>query len=255
MAAKTWGADFRAAAIYASVHALGAAHREDPYQFGGSFCLPVGPKPIVGWTPGRFVLIGLAVGVALLVAGLALGKVSERVPNAQPILAVAECCAAAGILALFLPLMLYEFMVQWLLGDRANALLQRAPSAQTMVAELTDAETSAKISIDGCDHVLLLFDEDNRRVMMEGIGARYQICAANVETITPFEFMNHIGAQIAYRIDPQTCLRIVVARASVLAELRRRLPLLGFLRAFRSNKLLENSLRTLQPGRPLDSLR
>ena len=93
-----------------------------------------------------------------------------------------------------------------------------------MAAELSNADRSKmKISIDGDDHVLVLFDEDSRRLVIEGIGARYQMRAADVH-VEPFEFMNYVGADITCRIDSQTQLRVAIARVSMLLELIRQLP-------------------------------
>ncbi len=37
--------------------------------------------------------------------------------------------------------------------------------------------------------------------MIEGIGARYQIRAADVAKLVPFEFLNYVGAEISYRLE------------------------------------------------------
>ena len=162
-------------------------------------------------------------------------------------LVVAACCTLSGILTLFLPAKLDRRIVSWLIGDRGHELLGRSSRACIMAAELSNADRSKmKISIDGDDHVLVLFDEDSRRLVIEGIGARYQMRAADVQ-VEPFEFMNYVGVEITCRIDSQTQLRVAIARVSMLLELIRQLPFLFFLRKRISNRLLTNCRQTLQP--------
>jgi hypothetical protein len=246
MPAKTWDADFRYAAIRASIRALGERYRTDPFLYPGSFCLPVDERPIVGWGPGRFMLVALVVGFPLLLAGGVIAKFGGRLALGESKMTVATWCSVTGMLVIVLPLVLYGAMVRWLLGERAGALLRRAPMAKSMTSELNDAAESAmRISIDGCDNVLVVFDEENRRLMIEGLGARYQIRAADVEEIAPFAFMNHVGVRIAYRIDADTRLRVVIARASMAAELRRRYGF-GSLHKSARNRLLANAVRTLR---------
>jgi hypothetical protein len=206
---------------------------------------------VVGWTPGRVSLALLVLGFALLVAGALLATAVEkaRPGGGDPLLlAVAACCSLSGIVVLFLPAKLDRQIVGWLMGDRARRLLARASSAEIMAAELSHADRSTmKISIDGDDHVLVFFDDTNRRLMIEGIAARYQIRAADIEELAPFEWMNYVGVEISYRIDPQTRLQVAIARVSVILELIRQVPLLFFLRKRMSNRLLERCSRTLQP--------
>ena len=118
-----------------------------------------------------------------------------------------------------------------------------------MAAELSNADRSKmKLTIDGDDHVLIRFDEENRRLMIEGIGARYQVRAADVEKLEPFEFMNFVGVELDYRIDSQTHLRVAIARVSMLLELIRQLPFLFLFAKRIPNRLLANCTRTLQPN-------
>jgi hypothetical protein len=261
MAAKTWETDFRFPAIRASIRALGNAYHDDPFAFPGSFCTPVAEKPVVGWTPGRITLIAIILGFALLIGGAMLGARAEKQrPGADSdcVLAVAACCSLLGIVTFFLPAKLDRQIICRLLGDRGRELIERSSLAKTMTAELSDADRAKmrKISIDGDDHLLILFDEKDHRLMIEGIGARYQIRAADVEKLTPFEFLNYLGVEITYRIDSETSLRVAIARVSMLLELIRQVPVLSFLRGRISNKLLERSVRTLLPtGKPYGEMK
>ena len=246
--AKTWETDFRYRAIQASIRHIPAANRDDPFSFDGSFCLPVGAKPLIGWTPGRTMLIAIFGGFALLAGGLGLSKLNRGVANAGPLMMIEICCGVGGIATFFLPLVFYRQLVQRCIGERSHALMERSPHSRIMAAELSNNQSPMRISIDGCDQVLVLFDEEKRRLMVEGLGARYQIRADDVEEIVPFLWMNHVGVTLLYRIDDDTRLRVVIARASLLAELLRQLHAGEAIPRFVSNRLFENSLRTLAPG-------
>jgi len=193
MAARSWETDFRFSAIQASARVLGDAHRLDPFQFPGSFCLPVAERPIVGWTPGRVSLIAIILGFTLLGAGVLLATTADNAKTdagGMVMLAIAACCSFSGILTFFVPAKLDRQIVSWLIGGRGHELVQRSNMANVMAAELSDADRSKmKITIDGDDHVLIRFDEENRRLMIEGIGARYQVRAADVEKVEAFEFL------------------------------------------------------------------
>ena len=69
---------------------------------------------------------------------------------------------------------------------------------------------------------LLLFDEQNRRVMIEGLGGRYQIRAADVEEVSPFFWrfscMAYIGGRITYLIDSETRLQLLIVNQSLIAQ-------------------------------------
>jgi hypothetical protein len=250
MAAKTWNKDFRYPAIQASIRAFGDDYRDDPFRYPGSFCVPVAEKPVAGWTPGRTALIALVIGFAMLVGGALLGSTAERrAPGADRslILALAATCSLGGMVTFFLPATLERRTIRWLTRPRGDDLIDRSPRAKIMSAELSNGDRSKmKISVDGDDHVLVLFDGENRRLMIEGIGARYQIRAEDVERIGPFEFLNYLGVEIVYRTDEETSLHIAIARVSILLEVIRQVPILFFLRKRLSNKPLAYALQTLQ---------
>lgn len=257
MAAKTWETDFRYPAVQASIHALGDAHHDDHFNYPGSFCIPVGKKPISGWTPGRVSLIAIILGFALLGTGIWICTAyAKQVPDDSKtaILLLGTCCWISGTIVFMLPAKLDRPIICSILGKRGRQLLQRIPTAESIACELSNSNPDEmSMSIDGDDHVLILFDQDNYRLLIEGIGARYQIRAEDVEILTPFEYKNYVGAEIICKIDSQTNFRFGIARVSLLLELTRQLPFLKFLRKNIRNKLLENSIKTLQPTPELDT--
>ncbi|MEQ9412049.1 MAG: hypothetical protein RIK87_30335 [Fuerstiella sp.] len=249
MAARTWDTDFRFAAIQASIRCLADQRPDDPFSCDGSFCVPVAKRPVLGWTPGRISLIALSAGFALLGGGAFLASWAEKnQAGGSALLAFAVCCSLSGIVLFFLPAKFDRQIISWLIGDRGRALMEQAGLAGIMSAELSNAEQKdMKLSIDGDDHVLIFPDHAGRRLMIEGIGARYQIRADDVVVLRPFRFMNYVGAEVVCQIDDDTQFRFAVARVSLLAELIRQLPFLFFLRGKIRNRLLDRCEEVLQP--------
>jgi hypothetical protein len=249
MAAKTWDKDFRSEAIQASLRLVDSEQREDLFQAPVSFCLPVAGKPIVGWTPGWFMLIALVLGFLLLGAGAVLGSLADKHkdgPASVFLLVVAVVCSLSGIATFILPLKCDRHIVRRLLGNRGRQLSERADRTPLLVAEVTNADRSSmKISISGDDYALIFPDEVNRRILMEGIGARYQIRAEDVDQVLPFQFMNYLGVEIVYRIGTETRLRLAIARPSLLLEFVRQAPILFFMRSWVPNRLLGRLSETL----------
>lgn len=243
MAAKTWELDFRYPAIEASIPRVREGYLDDPFRLPGSFCIPVAVKPAVGWTPGKLMLIFLVLGFALLGAGAFLASIAQPDPKGPTnggILALAVICSLSGMGAFFAPLVFDKALITWLIGRRARDLVERAGTSRILTAEISDADQARiKLSIDGDDHVMILPDEANRRILMEGTAARYQIRAEDVERLVPFEFMNYVGVEVVCRIEGESRLRMAVARVSLLLELMRQLPFLFFLRGRISNKLFD----------------
>lgn len=241
MAARTWEADFRYPAIQASIPLIRDGHLEEPFGFGGSFCIPVAKRPAVGWTPGKIILIFLVLGFALLGAGAYLGTQAERNPRAGLVLGVAAVlCSLSGIALFILPFVFDRTVIRWLIGQRARELTERAAMSQIMSAEISDADRSKmKLSIDGDDHVLIYVDETGRRILMEGTAARYQIRQEDVEHVLPFEFINYIGVEVTCRIGETARLHMAVARGSLMLEFIRQIPILFFLRSRIPNRLYQ----------------
>ena len=120
MAAKTWDQDFRKKAIQASIRKMGADYRDAAFRHDGSFCLPVGERPIVAWTPGRFSLIAIVVGFALLIGGVVIITAAEnKGGDAKPILMILACfCSLSGIATFFIPVKGDKLILRRMLGDR-----------------------------------------------------------------------------------------------------------------------------------------
>ncbi|TWT79114.1 hypothetical protein CA13_05110 [Planctomycetes bacterium CA13] len=249
MAAKTWEADFRYPAIQSSLELFPNAIPDDIFTIPKSFCLPIAARPVVGFTPGKAMLVFLVVGFALL--GLAVwltSLVEKEGPFMESVLpmVVGSLCGILGVGCFFAPSLFDKQLVSMFLGDRGSELRRYASATGVRSAELSDGDlTKQAISIDGDDFVLIYMDQENRRLLIEGISARYQIRSEDVVSVEPFVFTNYIGAQICCRIDEQTDLLFAVARVSLLFEITRQLPFLKFLRKRIQNKLLEEIAETL----------
>ncbi len=243
MAAKTWEADFRYSAIQASRTVLGRLREdEDMFNLPASFCVPVAERPVVGWTPGRIMLIAMVMGFLLGGSGAFLATVAVKkvddVTNAG-LLTLAVCCSLSGMLMFFLPVVCDRYVMCAIIGDRGKKLIERAGTTKILTTELSNADRSKmKLSIDGDDYVLIFPDDVNRRLLIEGIGARYQIRSEDVEQLLPFQFMNYLGVEIVCSIGTEGTLHIALARVSYLLEITRQIPILFFLRGRISNRLL-----------------
>lgn len=253
MAAKTWEADFRYPAIQASRIVLNKFREDDVFKVPASFCIPVAEKPVVGWTPGRIMLIAIVLGFILLGAGVGMATLAEKQQDdtaKAAITTLAVCCSLSGMAMFFLPLACDRHIMNWLIGDRGYGLVERAGMTRILAAELSNADRSSmKISIDGDDYVLILPDDANRRVLIEGIGARYQIRAEDVKQLLPFEWTNYLGIEVVCRIGDQGTMRVAIARPSLLLEFIRQVPILFFLRNKISNKLFHRISEVLADGK------
>ncbi len=241
MAAKTWEKDFRYPAIRASIREMQATDCDDPFELPSSLCIPVAEKPVMGWTPGKIWLIALVLGFV----GLGMGAWLASKEQTGPLIA-GVCCSLSGMAMFFMPMYADRAIIRGLIGDRARELTERFPHAPLLSSELSNADRSQmKLSIDGDDHVLIVFDAEEKRILMEGIGARYQILADDIKLLEPFVFTNYVGAEILCRIDPQTDLHLALARPSGLYELTRQLPFLFFARKWIRNRIFEQCQETL----------
>lgn len=227
MAAKSWDVDFRHEAIVASVQVLKDLGVDEPTEANVSYCLPLHDRPVVGITPGKVMMVALVLGMALLCAGAAIGGLLAK--NDPRFIYVAVGCSLTGMACLFIGSFDRSIM-RWILGVRGTELAERSRAFPLISAELSNTDRSKmKMSIDGDDYVLLLADETERRVVIEGVSCRYQIMAADVEDIQPFEFINLYGAEVQYRITPAVSLRLAIAKVSMRATLLQQAPLLYFI--------------------------
>lgn len=250
MAGKTWDTDFRRDAVRASIAQIGDVKGTDLFASPGSFCVPVGPRPIARWNPGKLMLVALVVGFLLLFAGAGIASIAEKQKQevaSTLLLILAAGCSLSGIGMMFLTIKCDRQILRWLIGQRAQALADRADRRPLLAAEIVNGDrTTMTISINGDDFGLIHVDETQRRLLIEGVGARYQILACDVERLAPFQFMNYLGIEIVYRIGPEDRLHLAIARTSLMLEFIRQAPILFFLRGRIKNTLFDRIAPLLQ---------
>lgn len=249
MAAKSWENDFRYSAICESMKKLTNENVEEPFDYPGSFCIPLAEKPIVGWTPGKIVLLAIVLGFAFLGSAVIITGKAERDEklgkgkNAVA-LPIGLCLGIAGMGCFFLPPLADRSIMRILIGSRATDLRHRPGTL--FCAEISNTDRSKMtISVDGDDYALILADHENRRLLIEGVAARYMIRAQDINSVEPFEFMNYVGAKIDYRISDNVSLSLAIARVSFLVELIHQLPILFFLRKLVRNRVFQTCSEAL----------
>lgn len=236
-----WSKDFRYPAIQASMN-LVEHHRGNYIDHDSfSFCLPVSEKPIVAWvTPGRIALLFVVLGLAGLIAGAAIAllvDIEDKRNWAWTIIALA--CCGAGILTLFCPVLFQKHINQFCIGERASNLLSKMGRNDIHFCELGDV-TDPTITVEGDDHVVVLVDHEQNRLLIEGTAATYRIRASDVLEVSSFEFMNYVGADITCRIDDKTSFRFGLAKVYLWKEVVVQLPFLPFLNRWIKNEILES---------------
>jgi hypothetical protein len=251
MAAKNWESDFRYAAIRASIEKLSSQPEVELFDTPGSVCVPIAKKPVVGLTPGKVMVVCLVLGFVFLGGAVFLTGSAERNKNrgrpaAAWIVPVGSVMGVTGISLFFAPVVFDRWIVRFVVGSRASELVRRR--GKLLCAEISDTDRSKMtVSIDGDDYVLLLADQDHRRLLIEGIAARYMIRSSDVTDLQPFQYLNYVGAELTYRIDDQTTLSLAIARVSMLLELTRQVPVLFFLRRLIRNRILRTCEEVLGP--------
>lgn len=251
MAAKQWNDDFRSDAIMESIAMFPGEIPEDVHDSGQSFCLPMRDRPMIGFTPGKLMLVVLVLGFALM--GLAAWVIS-RVdidaddPGSTLTIVGAMMLGLTGFMCFFVPAIFDKPVAKCFLGSRGKELQHRAGSDDLLSAELANGDPSKQgIAIDADDNVLVFPDKQNKRLLIEGLAARYQIRSEDVIAVQPFVYTNYVGASIHYRINGQTDLWIALARVSLLYELTRQLPFLIFLRKRIKNRILDGVSEAIEP--------
>lgn len=250
MPAKRWEDDFRMDAITASIALFPREIPEDVHDAGSSFCLPARDRPMVGFTPGKLSLVLLIAGFLLL--GIAVFVLAPSDKDANPddhlSLVASLLVGLTGMMCFFIPAVFDKPIAKMFLGSRGSELQERAGSQKLLSAELANGDPSQQeIAIDADDNVLVFADERGKRLIIEGLAARYHIRQQDVIAVEPFVFTNYIGASIHFRLDEQTSLLIALARVSLLYEVTRQLPFLGFLRKRIKNRILDKVLPAIKP--------
>lgn len=245
-----WESDFRYPAMQASMIVAEHCAEADVFDITSSFCLPVSEKPVVSWvTPGRITLMFLILGLAGLICG---AIISSQIDEGNPLngvwLSLAACSSLSGFCCFFIPMLVQKHIIKWCIGDRGKALANKSSGNDLIYCELGDS-SNPHLTIDGDDFIVMLLDRANQRLLIEGVGASYQIRGDDIVSIQEFQFMGCMGADIVYRIDPGTCLRVGIAKANGLKELRNQMPFLVFVDRWIKNQILDEVLDTL--GVPL----
>ncbi|MEZ6089318.1 MAG: hypothetical protein R3C05_15055 [Pirellulaceae bacterium] len=257
MAAKDWESDFRYAAIQQSLAYFQDDVPDDIYDVQRSFCLPIAARPVIGFSPGKLILVFLVLGFALLGAGvfvLSLAKDGGTFLECGIFYVIGPMCSLTGMLCFFAPVLFSKQIAAWFIGPRYRELKTRAGEAKLLITEVSDGDLSKqKLSIDGDDYVAVFFDESNRRILIEGISARYQIRCEDIELVEPFVFLNYLGARINCRVG-EAQLSFAVASVSMLFELTRQVPVLFFLKRWVKNPIFTATQRTLSVRQPIAEL-
>ena len=223
--AKHWESDFRYPAIQASMAQVEREPQQDALDRAFSFCLPVTALPLPSWiTPDKISLLFLILGMGGLAAGAIMAATMD-LDDGGIKMWIAASSSLTGMLLLFMPALLHKRMTIWKIGDRVDQLLSRFPRMESVCCELGDS-INPTLSIDGDDHVLILFDTSNRRLLIEGLAASYQIRGDDVSLVGPFEFGGALGAEIECKIAGETFFRFGILRTSILNELIRQVPIL-----------------------------
>lgn len=248
MPAKTWDDDFRKDAIDASVRKLGDEFLDDPFRYDGSFCLPVGETPKQGWSPiwirGCVYLASFVLEVIILLSIFVYGiDGSFRVMY----LFFAVMLAGIGSEKLLTSRAGETFILRRLLKDRVRTRLEEFAAEQVIPCELIDPEPDGeRRSYDSDDYVLIFLDEAHRRLLIEGVSARYQIRAEDVTRLQKHEWTGwssvfyQSGAVLTCRIDEKTELTLAAVREPGNYEIDQQMLLWLFLSRARRNALKKN---------------
>ncbi len=251
MAAKSWETDFRYAAIQASLKLFTDDIPADVHSLPRSFVLPIAARPVIGFTPGKLTLVLLVVGFAFLGMAVWIMPGDKKGDPGDPVLVtLAVLCTLSGMGCFFVPAIFSRSIASWFVGTRGRELRKRAGAMKLRSAELSNGDLGRqRLAIDGDDYVLIYMDATSRRLLIEGVAARYQIRGEDVRFVRTFIFENYIGAQICCRIDDQTDLLFAIARVSLAYEVTRQLPFLFFMRKWIRNRLCEEASATLTLGK------
>ena len=243
--AKNWESDFRHSAIQASIALTEQSPQRNQLEYPFSYCLPVSGSPLPSWiTPGRIVLLFVVLGFGAIAGGAVIASFVPPNDEGSEIW-IALALSLTGMLLLLMPALLQKRISMWFIGDRAKTLLSWSSSLDLVSCELGNSEKPT-LSIDGDDFVLILFDTRNRRLIIEGVAASYQIRREDVEFVRPFEFQGMLGADIKCRIDERTSFRFGVLQTSIRAEFVRQLPILP--QRWIKNQLFTKCMDTIGPN-------
>jgi len=254
MAVKTWDDDFRKDAIEASLRKLGGESLDDPFCYDGSFCLPVGERPLLGWTPFRIRIYAECAGF-VLIFGLAVYTIvcsarGAAIPASRISPLIIAIFVVEVVIHQLLILRRAEILIlRRLLQDRIRNRLQEFETAQLIPCELIPPDAGCQTRyFHGDDYALIFLDEKRRRILIEGVTARYQIRADDVTGLEKFTWVSTLnehyrsGALVTCRIDETTELTLAAVRQPGYFEFLQQSLLTLFLSRARRDALQKNQL-------------
>jgi hypothetical protein len=253
MPAKTWDDDFRKDAIDASLQKLGDEYLDDPFQYDGSFCLPVGEKPNQGWgwTPfwiGGYVFLAIFVLEAAVIIYVIVCFAHGINPfNWIVLLIPGGMLAGSGVHQFLISRRGEKLILGRLLKDRLHTRLEEFDTEHVIPCELIDPDSNERRYFDSHDQVLVFLDVERRRLLIEGVTARYQIRAEDVVCLRNCEWTGLLaayrsGALLTCRIDETTELSLAAVREPGYYEERQQSLLWLFLSRSRRDALKKNAL-------------
>lgn len=226
MTTKSFASDFRRRAVEVSEQILERARTEDPLEANASLCVRT-ENHLSSLSRQKWIAIGcLVLGFAGLGGGAFLATLSERedfVGGETFWLTLAGISSLTGFVCLLIPATLTGVFLRKFLGMRFERIKSPVDYAEALYVELEDAATFDKLKVASEDAGYLGLDRVNRRLVIEGVICRYVIRGEDVESIRIRASQGPGGVEIAFRIDEQTRLRIVVSKFHAWSEVWRQL--------------------------------
>ena len=250
MAVRNWEKDFRSNAVTTSVGSAELLQAEDPFALPLSFCLPISQQAMNYWNPFTFLGICLMAFIGILIAGavsLPLKAIDAMPPGMEANLWSAFIIGLMifAFSVIVAPLICWEQIIKQFIGQRGRSLLGLAEKSGSKIvyAYIVDPDEFNPNKIPE-DFVMVLIDPTEKRLVIEGTTARYQIRKQDIRKVKPFQLHVYKGAKISYSVTNQQQNRhdieILIVQVSVIDLLAHELKVLWFLRRFRSETLLDN---------------
>ena len=222
----TKGADFRDSAAAAGRDALARLRCSDPLAAGISLCLQAeGDGRATLRRLRRFTLVRLIVGFVLMLIGVGIMYAADA--RKAPWLNEKEGwlipAAVIGLLG-FLAIMSGPFLQRRFVKRHIRERLAESDLGNTGLppagVEVEDSRTFQQPKILPEDMARVLFDPDQRRLVIEGIVYRYVIYASDVIQMRTVKSRSSLGLQIVYTA-AGVPLGLTLIHDSVLSYVRR----------------------------------
>jgi hypothetical protein len=220
------GADFRDSAAAASRVALARLRCSNPLAAGISLCLEAeGDGRATLRRLRRFTLVRIIVGMILMLVGAGIVYAADvrKVPwlnDKEEWLIPGAVAGFLGFLVIMSGPFLQRLFVEWHIRDRlAESNLEESglPPAGVGVEE---SKTFQQPKVLPEDLARVLFDPDQRRLVIEGIVYRYVIYASDVIQMRTVKSRSSLGLQIVYTA-AGVPLGLTLIHDSVLSYARR----------------------------------